>query len=272
VQPLGGSAATMNGLRSNRSELAITSAFAVRSAFEGTGPFKGKPVDVRLLLQGQPSYRGFLVRKDAGIKSFTDLKGKIVASDRPALPALKLVFNAMAKVSGLAPNAVRNVRMSTFGEQQNALVTGTAVGGVFAFGARAATIGQMLNSGEVVPFYLPADMRDKVAKLLPQAFYGADLPAKTWPEQTNVWHLFAMKSYLNARADVPADVAYKIVKSILDHHDVFDTYHAAAKSWTLKATLENPIVPFHEGAIRYFKEKGMWTPELEARQQQLLKK
>jgi len=39
----------------------------------------------------------------------------------------------------------------------------------------------------------------------------------------------------------------------------------------LKETMEEPKIPFHPGAIRYFKEKKLWTPELQKEQEELVK-
>jgi len=35
----------------------------------------------------------------------------------------------------------------------------------------------------------------------------------------------------------------------------------------MKQQLENAFIPYHEGAIAYFREIGIWTPEAEAKQQ-----
>jgi TRAP-type uncharacterized transport system substrate-binding protein len=47
--------------------------------------------------------------------------------------------------------------------------------------------------------------------------------------------------------------------------------HNEAKLWTLKAAISDFPIPIHPGAIKYFKEANVWTPELEKTQQELLK-
>lgn len=270
VEPLGGSAANMHGLNAKKVEFALANAFASSSAYSGTGPFKGKRMPVRLVMQGQPSYRGMLVAKDEGIEKFSDLLGKTVVARRPPLPELYIVLQAMAKVYGVELDKIKTPMTTTFKEQDTALRTGNAEAGVMAFGARAATIARLLQSGSVVPYYMSKADRDRMMQYLPAAMYPRSLPPKVWPQQTEEWHLVAMNATFMTRADQPAETVYKVTKAILDHVEEFSTYHATARFWTAEQALATFAVPFHDGAIRYFKEQGKWTAEHEARQKALL--
>ena len=69
---------------------------------------------------------------------------------------------------------------------------------------------------------------------------------------------------------MPDDVVYHFTKAFFENLKQFYPVHASAKEYTLKGSLEDPTIPFHPGAIRYYKEVGMWTPELEATQKELL--
>ena len=80
-----------------------------------------------------------------------------------------------------------------------------------------------------------------------------------------------MTVQLTTSAATSDDTVYRITKAILGHHTEFAKFHATARAWTADNTLEDPKIPFHPGAIRYFKEIGKWTPRLEALQATLLK-
>ncbi len=79
-----------------------------------------------------------------------------------------------------------------------------------------------------------------------------------------------MNTYFLTRSGVSEDTVYKVAKAIMDNTKEFSTYHKAAAQWTPKRTLKNAALPFHPGTIRYFKEKDLWTSELEANQKKLL--
>jgi TRAP transporter TAXI family solute receptor len=66
--------------------------------------------------------------------------------------------------------------------------------------------------------------------------------------------------------------AYQIVKALFDHYDDLKLVHKAARHWTSAGSLKNFHVPFHDGAIRYFKEAGAWTSDHEKRQQELMRR
>jgi TRAP-type uncharacterized transport system substrate-binding protein len=68
------------------------------------------------------------------------------------------------------------------------------------------------------------------------------------------------------------DAVYKVTKAILGHPKEFSTFHAAARQWTPERSLSNASIPFHPGAIRYYREIGAWTAAHEKQQAELLKR
>lgn len=85
--------------------------------------------------------------------------------------------------------------------------------------------------------------------------------------------LFVNAGTIYARKDFPADAAYALVKTLFDKRDEFkDAYPVTG----IQIKLENAHkwgdgAPYHDGAIRYFKEKSAWPADVEARHQALLK-
>ena len=69
-----------------------------------------------------------------------------------------------------------------------------------------------------------------------------------------------------------AEAVYQAMKAIYGHHDEWKKVHFLARQWTLKKATQIRVIPFHAGAIQYYKEKGVWTPELEMQQKALSKK
>jgi len=63
------------------------------------------------------------------------------------------------------------------------------------------------------------------------------------------------------------DMAYFLTKAIHETYDMFLPKHEVMKYWTIEnhwMMFDGGALPLHKGAIRYFKELGMWTPEREA--------
>ena len=60
------------------------------------------------------------------------------------------------------------------------------------------------------------------------------------------------------------------MKAVFGHLDELYKFHPAAKPFT-DEPLVKPVIPFHPGAMVYYKKAGLWTDKLEATQQKLLK-
>lgn len=73
------------------------------------------------------------------------------------------------------------------------------------------------------------------------------------------------------RHDFDQEMAYEMVKALYEHQQEFLAYHPTTRFWSIEAnTAENLFHPFSLGTVKYFKEKGVWTAEKEAKQKQLL--
>lgn len=271
VQSVGGSAATVRGLGSERIEFGLANAFAAVTAYQGTYSFKksGK-IDIRLAMQGGANHRGLVARKGTGIKSIKDLEGKTVIGKRRPLPELELIINALFKVYGVDPGKVKVVSTTNTGQALKSLTVGSVDAAVVPYGPRSANIQKPFSDGVFDFLVVPREKRDAALKLLPPLIFGVT-QTKDWYDGSNVEaNVFAMNTLFVTRPGVSNETVYKVVKAIIENNDMFMTYHPEARDWTLKNTLTNVQLPFHPGSIAYFKEIGAWTPELVARQKELM--
>jgi TRAP-type uncharacterized transport system substrate-binding protein len=81
----------------------------------------------------------------------------------------------------------------------------------------------------------------------------------------------ALLAEIAVRADFPEDLAYLLTKTLMESEKELANVHSVGKEWTVSNTLRPPPAPFHSGAIKYFKEKGLWSPALEKYQEKLSK-
>ncbi len=271
VEPVGGSSANMRGLAAKKIEFAIANSFAAFTAFKGTQNFK-KPADVRLILQGQPSHRWLLLRKGAGIKRIQDLEGRTVIAKRRALPEIALVMDAYIKIFGVDKNKVKIVATTNSGQAYKAARAGSVDGLLMPFSRKAAAVQKPMRDGVLEFFYTTKAKRDEMLKYLPPMMWGRTFKPGVFEGQDKELHLIALNTYFMTRPTVSNEVAYKVTKALLENTKEFATYHRAARLWTLKRTMRNVALPFHPGAVQYFKEKGVWTAAHEANQKKLLKR
>ena len=271
VEPVGGSSANMRGLAAKKIEFALGNSFAAFTAFKGTHNFK-KPADVRLIVQGQPSYRWLLLRKGASIKRIQDLQGRTIIAKRRALPEIALVMDAYVKTFGLEKDMIKIVATTNSGQAYKAARAGSVDALLMPFSRKAAAVQKPMRDGVLEFFYVSKAKRDEMLKHLPPMMWGNTFKAGVFEGQDKDLHLIGMNTYFMTHPTVSNEVTYRVTKALLDNTKEFATYHRAARLWTLKRTMRNVALPFHPGAIQYFKEKGVWTAAHEANQNKLLKR
>lgn len=269
VEPVGGSSANMRGLGAKKIDFAIANSFASFTAFNGTHNFK-KPIGVRLVVQAQPSNRWLLLRKGASIKRLKDLEGRTIIAKRRALPEIALVMDAYIKVFGLDRNKIKIVATTNSGQAYKAVRAGSVDALLMPFSRKAASVQKPMRDGVLEFFYITKAKRDEMLRNLPPVMWGNNFKAGVFEGQTKDLHLVALNSYFMTRPGVSKKVVYNVTKALLENTKEFATYHRAARLWTLKRTMRNVALPFHPGAIQYFKEKGVWTAAHEANQKKLL--
>ena len=267
VEPVGGSSANVRGLAAKRIEFALANSFAAFSGYNGTHNFK-KPVDVRLVLQGQSSYRWLLVRKGSGVEKLSDLEGRTIVAKRRALPEIELVWDAMRKISGVT--GVKAVATTNSPQAYKAFRAGSIDAAVMPFARRAAAVAKPMQDGVIDFLYLPKERRDAMLAHLPPMMWPATVPKGNFKGQSKDVHLVGLNTYFLARPDVSDEVVYKVAKAIFENTEEFGTYHKAALQWSLDRALNNVPLPFHDGVIRYFREAGLWTEAHGENQKRLL--
>lgn len=272
VEPVGGSTPNIHALNTNRVDVAITNAMASYDGYQAKGRFK-KPIDLGLLVVGNPSLRQLIIRKGSGITKVEDLKGRVFVGRRPALPEIALITSALFKVYNIDPKSVRVIPTTETNEAMDALASNTVDAGIIPGSAGAGYFQKASREGKIEFFPIPEDKMKAMLKMLPPAFDLDTVPANTYVGQTKPYIAFDLSTtFVASTKHLSEENAYKIVKALFDHLDQFKTYHSAAKEWTTKRTLQQAKIPFHAGAIRYFKEKKLWTPELDKRQMELAKR
>ena len=261
VEPLGGSDANMFALGANKIDIAVVNAGSAFNRYHGNSIFD-KPLDVGLIAQGQESHRYILVRRDAGIAKPEDLVGQTVIGRRPSLPELEKITNTLIAEYGLPADKIHVVSTVTSGQTDNELRAGTVGAALLPGGRRMPLMVQLFNDGLVDFLYLPEVRLRSILAKMPDYFYIRKLPAGTFEGQEQDLFTPTMKVYLVAGPQVSEGTAYKIAKTLVENNPELASYHADGEAWTLENTLQEPKIPFHPGAIRYFKEAGVWTDEL----------
>ena len=65
--------------------------------------------------------------------------------------------------------------------------------------------------------------------------------------------------HLITHAGVDEDIVYRVTKTIYENRDKVVKIHPAGKAINEKNAVRQTGTPFHPGAIKFYKEIGIWS-------------
>ena len=245
---------------------------AQEGAFEFGNPNWGpQPIRVVLANNGGAINLAVGVADDIGVKEYADLKGKRVAWIKGA-PALNVNTTAYLAYGGLTWDDVEKVEFGGFGDSWTAMVNGQ-VDAAFA-STNSGNAYEMAASprGLIWP-PVHHDDADGIARMKAIApFFVANTATVGANIDDGPGYEGAGYAYpvLIAMADQDADLVYNMTKAMVDLFDQYDGAAPGIGGWALDKQDFAWVVPYHEGAVRYFKEAGVWSDAAQAHNERLI--
>jgi TRAP transporter TAXI family solute receptor len=253
----GGSIDNLKLIASGQSEMAFTMADAALDAMQGQDKFKSK-VPLQALLVVYPNRMHVVTVEGTGIEKMADLKGKRVSTGSPGGATEVMAFRVI-EAAGLDKDKDMKRERLGVSESVNAIKDRKIdaffwVGGIptAAVTDLAATPGmkmKLVDHGETVE-----KMNAKYGKL----YTVSKIKAASYPgyDKDNsiaeVWNLIVTGDKMSN------DDAYAIVKTLVEKKADIVAVHKEAESFSLDNQIqERSPIPFHPGALKYFKEKGI---------------
>jgi TRAP transporter TAXI family solute receptor len=269
------SAALPSAIQAGEVEMAVgTGSIGVVEARYATGEWKGAPVTkMRVMSVGERSIYLPLAKTGSGIKSVADFKGKRAAFDQAGSASVKAAYKAMLSAYGLTPGTdLKILTWSSTEDMVSMMREGKADVCAWYIYAQTPFVTDMTSSGEVYLVGIPPDKVKVVTDSLPGAML-VTFPKGTYKGQDTDISGFGNSLQTLVRDDMPDDLVYAMTAAIYDHFDEFVSFRAGLKESQVPESLQPDlwVVPFHNGAIKYFKEKGFWKAEHQAKQDRLLK-
>lgn len=231
----------------------------------GIDSFKGQPwKDVRVLFIRNVTIDRLYARKDAGVKTFTELAGKKFSPGIPGASstAYMMKFNDVLKAN-------INFVPGTLSDSIGALQTNRIVGlqKTSPVNAMDASLIEVNLTTPITALGFTKDDVAKITKVYPYIpFIETAKGAIT--QIPDAGPMFELAPIVGAMAskELPEDVAYRIVKSYVEGLPEVAASYPAVKGWDPVADLfkyvpDGAEVPVHLGLVRYATEKGIAVPK-----------
>lgn len=258
VESTGGSINNLEAVHNGDLDMGIVQSDLLYHAYTGTEIFTDVGADKKLRVLFSLHAEPFTViaRKEAKIKTFDDLKGKRIDLGAPG-SGMRATMEQLVLRKGWTNKSFAAIVDLKSADQAKALCSGKIDAMVYAGGHPNGTIQQITASCPVRLIDVSGPAIEKLIAEQPFYFH-ATIPGGMYPGNPEDVHTFGVKAELVASNDMDDDVAYQIVKAVFDNLDNFKTLHPVFA--TLEAqhmVQDSAVAPFHPGAVRYFKEKGL---------------
>ncbi|GGB79616.1 TRAP ABC transporter [Marinobacterium zhoushanense] len=261
VQPFSGNRAMMDAVDQGLAEFAINDVNDVIVAARGAEDYKDrKRSNLRVALRISPQPIGIFVRKDSGINSIQDLAGKRVAAGWNAFPLGRPHMAAMLATGGLGWDDVEQVPVPDLIRAADALASGRIDATYFAVGGpKVAEVDASVGGVKFIPVSSDPTANDAMAQIRPAFYYSVVKPAPHYAGVESPIEMVTWDNVLVVGAQVPEEEVYQMVASVLENKQKLSQLFPGFKALAVDAPYKiYPSLDYHPGAVRYFKEKGLW--------------
>ncbi|MBN1107082.1 MAG: TAXI family TRAP transporter solute-binding subunit [Deltaproteobacteria bacterium] len=247
-----GSTENLRLVDQKKMELALITPQIGYNARKGTGPFKDKPIDFYAVVRLLPNGNIWVVLEKSGIKNISEMKGHKVAVG-PASGGLGVIARTQLDAYGM--DYRKDIKPFFMG---------------------AGEMAEALKDGAVEVSFLTEELAHMVAtthRIRPLSWEKKTLDAflakhPYYGEYTYPANHFKGVGYpvltadngiqLICSKDLSEEMAYKLTKAVVENLGCMANIYAPAKAITPQWTATELGNPVHPGAIKYFKEKGLW--------------
>ena len=258
IEITGGSLPNIKDLREGDADLALAQSDELNNAFAGTGPFEpeGPFGELRLVFGLYVGHFTLVARGGRDIDTFEDLRGKRVyvgQTDSSRHEAMKVLMDAYGW-TGEEVTAVSEFRASNLAE---ALCDDEIDAFVYTIGHPNPTVREAATLCDINLVDVSPPIIERLAEEKP--FYVVSMiPGGTYRGNLRDTPTLGVPSMLATSAKVPSDVIYQFTKAYFESLGLLQDLSPLFLSLTKDEMAETALaVPFHDGALQYFKEVGL---------------
>jgi hypothetical protein len=254
AQTSGASGENVRLINKKEVELALVQSDTLDFAFSAKEAFKEPLKGMSVIATLYPEIVQVVVAAGSPIKSFADLKGKKVGVGAPG-SGTEANFRQLLDAYGMKKEDV-NAQYLSFSESAEAFKDKHIDAFIVTAGIPNAGIMDVSTQNEIRILDIPVDVTAKLTQKYP--FLAAvKVPANTYKGLTADVSTVAVNAVLIAGNQLKDDMVYNLTKALFENQAELAAAHAKGKELDIKYAVQGVSIPFHPGAVKYFKEKGL---------------
>lgn len=256
VESTGGSVYNANAVKGGELDFGMAQSDVQYQAYNGTGQIKTADKDLRAVFSVHPEPFTVVARKEANITKFADFKGKRFNVGNPG-SGTRSAMEELLVAEGMKLSDFSLASELKADEHGPALCDNKIDGFFYGVGHPSANIQDPTTTCGAKLVSLTGPAVDELVKK--NSYYAhVTIPGGMYsnnPQPTNTYGVLAT---MVTSAKVPADVVYTITKAVFENLDEFKKLHPAFANLDAAHMVKDGLsAPLHEGALRYYKEKGL---------------
>jgi uncharacterized protein len=253
----GGSVDNLKLIGAQPNQIGLSMVDAALDAVNGEGKFTAGKIAVRTLMVLYPNRMHVVSVEGRGVNTMADLKGKRVSTGSPGSATEVMAFRVL-EAAGLDRDKDLTRERLGVAESANALKDGKIAAFFWVGGLPTAAVTDVgATPGVKIKLVDTADLVDKMNKKYGNLYSKGVIPAKTYPTQTSDNSIAVVQNILVANANMPDEVAFNIVKTLMEKKPELVAVHREADNFTVEnQRKDNSPLPWHPGAVKYFNSQG----------------
>jgi hypothetical protein len=245
-------------LQNKSIDLAFTKSDIASDSLKGIGPFAntGK-VQVRIIAATHADIAHVVVGATSGIDKLEDMKGKRISTSAPG-SGHELVALRLLEAANVSIQDIKRERVS-LSESVNAFKDRKIDGFFFATGLPAASMLDLSATPGIT--YKILDVQSYLKRISEKhglVYIDWVIPKGTYSKLENDVKTLAVPVVFVTTEDMDASLVYNITKTMFEKKAELVAVHKEARKLELKSAIAVSSVPYHPGAIKYYKEQGVW--------------
>ncbi len=247
----------MRLIGAKRADVAFTLNDTAYDAWRGLADFRGSPVPIRVLAPIYDNYNHLVALEGTGINRVADLRGKRVSVGSPG-SGTEVTALRILRAAGIDPD--RDIRKERLGVAPSAdALRDRKIDAFFWSGGlpTPAVLDLASTPGIRVKIVPMDDVIEPLRKEFGPLYFRAVISRVVYPGMDQPVPTVAVANLLVVHQDFPEELAYRITRLIFERKAELETVHAEAKNITLLRITGRTPIPFHPGAARYYRERGV---------------
>jgi TRAP transporter TAXI family solute receptor len=257
VESTGGSVFNVNTIKAGELDMGFVQSDVQFNGLKGVGQFKeaGAYPDMRAVFSVHPEPFTVVARKEANVTKFEEFKGKRFNVGNPG-SGTRASMDELLTAIGWKIGDFSLASELKADEHGPALCDGKIDGFFYAVGHPSANIQDPTTTCGAKLVSLTGPAIDKLMAGKPY-YAKATIPAGLYPNNPQPTETYGVLATVVASAKTPTETVYQVVKAVFENFEEFKKLHPALANLKEQDMVKNgQSAPLHEGAARYYKEKG----------------